>query len=173
LSRAVLALTASPTTPGLVLAATPLGAFLSRDAGVSWLQVSGALADAEIHSLGFLPGNGSVVFAATAKGLLKSENGGRDWRRLGGGLPTSDIAGMTLGPDGRTLYASDYARGGLYRSDDAGASWQAFTTAGLGSERIWSMAMDPASPAQLLASAATGGLHLLSLPAAGGVTGTH
>jgi photosystem II stability/assembly factor-like uncharacterized protein len=172
LARAVLALTASPTTPGLVLAATPLGAFRSHDAGASWAQVSGALADADIHSLGFLPGNDSVVFAATGKGLLRSPDGGQVWQRLGGGLPSTDIAGMTLLPDGRTLYASDYARGGLYRSDDAGNSWQPFPTTGLGSERIWSMAMDPGSPAQLLASAATGGLHLLSLPAAGGVTGT-
>lgn len=172
LARAILAVTASPTTPGLVLAATPFGAFRSRDTGVSWEQVSGALADAEIHSLGFLPGNGSVVFAATAKGLLRSANGGQVWQRVGGGLPSCDIAGMTLGADGRTLYASDYAHGGLYRSDDAGESWRPFTTAGLGSERIWSMAMDPTGPVQLLASAATGGLHLLSLPAAGGTAGT-
>jgi photosystem II stability/assembly factor-like uncharacterized protein len=162
LARSVLALGASPTSPGFVVAATPLGAFLSRDAGESWEQVSGALADVEIHSLGFLPGNADVIFAATATGLLKSTDQGRVWQRRAGGLPLSDIAGLTFVPDGRTVYASDYAHGGLYRSDDAGDTWRRFPTAGLSSERIWSMAVDPSAPERLLASAATGGLHLLS-----------
>ncbi|MFI5184445.1 MAG: WD40/YVTN/BNR-like repeat-containing protein [Vicinamibacteria bacterium] len=173
LSRAVLALAASPTSPDLVVAATPLGVFVSRDKGASWEQVSGALDGAEIHSLGFLPGSPDVLFAATATGLLKSIDRGRVWQRRGSGLPLSDIAGLTLVPDGRTLYASDYAHGGLYRSEDAGDSWRPFPTAGLSSERIWSMAVDPSAPERLLASAATGGLHFRSQASVEGAAGAH
>jgi photosystem II stability/assembly factor-like uncharacterized protein len=170
-ARSVLSLAAATTNPNLVIAATPLGAFRSRDAGESWEQVSGALAEAEIHSLRFLPGTVDVLFAATATGLLKSVDQGKVWQRRGGGLPLSDIAGLTPGPDGRTIYASDYANGGLYRSDDAGDSWHRVPSSGLSSERIWSMAIDPSTPERLLVSAATGGLHVLSPVPAGAATG--
>ena len=172
-ARSVLALAAAPTSPSLVVAATPLGVFKSRDSGESWEQVSEALADAQIHSLDFLPGRVDVLFAATAGGLLKSVDQGKVWQRRGGGLPLSDIAGLTPGLDGRTLYASDYAGGGLYRSDDAGDTWHRLSAAGLSSERIWSMAIDPSAPERLIVSAANGGLHVRSPAPTEAAAGAH
>jgi hypothetical protein len=34
-------------------------------------------------------------------------------------------------------------------------------TGGLGSDRVWTLGLDPAAPNRLLASSAAGGLHLL------------
>jgi photosystem II stability/assembly factor-like uncharacterized protein len=158
---AVLALAQSPGDRRLALAATPLGVFRSRDGGATWEQASQALVDAEIHSMAFLPGHDDVVFAATGVGLLKSTDQGRVWQRRGGGLPLADIAGLALDVDGKTVYASDFTNGGLYRSDDAGESWRPFSSAGLASDRVWAMALDPAAPGLMLAAASTGGLHLL------------
>jgi photosystem II stability/assembly factor-like uncharacterized protein len=165
---AVLALTRSPGNRRLALAATPLGVFRSRDAGATWQQVSQPLAGAEIHAMAFLPGHDDVVFAATGVGLLKSVDQGHVWQRRGGGLPLADIAGLALDVDGKTVYASDFTNGGLYRSDDAGESWRPFSSAGLASDRVWTMAVDPATPGLMLAAASTGGLHLLM---AGGASG--
>jgi photosystem II stability/assembly factor-like uncharacterized protein len=164
LARSVLALAASPEDAHLLASATPLGTFLSRDAGESWSQVARGLADPgiEIHSLGFLPGNDSVIFAATRAGLLRSTDQGRVWKRCSGQLPISDITGLAFAPDGRSVYASDYTFGGLYESHDAGETWERLTAAGLASDRVWALTADPSAEGRLLASPTTGGLHILT-----------
>jgi photosystem II stability/assembly factor-like uncharacterized protein len=163
LARAVSALAVIPGEAESVLAATPLGLYESRNAGGTWTQVSGGLGAAGIHGLAFLPGSDRVVLATTPSGLLKSADRGRTWQRRGGGLPYSDITGLALHPDGRTVYASDFTRGGVFRSGDAGDTWVPLPTDGLASDRVWALALDPASPGRLLAASPTGGLHLLSL----------
>jgi photosystem II stability/assembly factor-like uncharacterized protein len=159
LGGAVTALAASPAEPGVVLAATPFGVFRSDDAGATWAQVSPALAEETIRALVFLPGDGSTVLATTSAGLLRSGDHGRTWRRRGGGLPLGDITGLAIHPEGRTLFASDFTRGGIYRSDDAGETWQGLPTEGLVSPRVWALAVDPRAPARLVAAPSTGGLH--------------
>ncbi len=163
LARSVLALAASPRDGRLLIAATPLGTFVSRDGGASWEQVARGLADAgvQIHSLAFLPGNDSVVFAATRAGLLRSTDQGHVWKRCSGQLPISDIAGLTFALDGSAVYASDYAFGGLYESRDVGETWTRLPARGLASDRVWSLAADPSVAGRLIASASTGGLHVL------------
>ncbi len=164
-AAAVSALAAAPGDPRLLLASTPLGLYESLDAGASWTQVSQALAGPQIHSLAFGPAGDRVVFATTQRGLLRSDDRGRTWARLTG-LPRSDIAGLALHPNGRTVYASDCSAGGLYRSDDGGDSWRPFEADGLPSNRLWTLAVDPAAPGRVLAAGASGGLHLLALPRA-------
>jgi photosystem II stability/assembly factor-like uncharacterized protein len=161
LASSVLAVAASATDRGLAVAATPLGVFRSLDGGASWQQVSQALAAGAIHSLGFIPGDARLLFAATQGGLLRSADQGRSWEREAWGLPASDIAGLAFAPDGRTLYASDLANGGLFRSENRGDSWQPLPTAGLVSTRILAVAVDPAAPSRIYAGASSGGLHLL------------
>lgn len=163
----VLALGAAAPERRLLMAATALGFFSSRDTGSTWEQVSPGLAGIDVHSLAFLPKDDSVVFAATSEGLLKSTDQGRVWQRRGRGLPDSDIRGLTLTADGRALYVCDFTRGGLYRSGNAGESWQLVTESGLGSDRVWTVAVDPQSPDILLAASVSGGLHLLLSPSGG------
>jgi photosystem II stability/assembly factor-like uncharacterized protein len=121
---------------------------------------------------GLPSGRRKVLFATTPEGLLKSTDQGRVWQKRGRGLPDSDIRGLALTADGRILYASDFARGGLYRSGDAGETWREVSVSGLGSDRVWTVAVDPASPETLLAASSSGGLHLLTPPAAGWSCGT-
>jgi hypothetical protein len=64
------------------------------------------------------------------------------------------------------MYASDFSHGGVFRSVDAGTTWERMPSEGLASERIWTLAVDPAAPERLLAASPTGGLHLMVPPAA-------
>ncbi|HEV7890972.1 MAG TPA: hypothetical protein VGP08_10045 [Pyrinomonadaceae bacterium] len=64
-------------------------------------------------------------------GLYKSTDGGATWRKLTKGLPTFEQGlgriGVAVAPsDSRRLYANvdSPQLGGVYRSDDAGESWQ-------------------------------------------------
>jgi len=66
-----------------------------------------------------------------------------------------------VSPDGRTIYASDFTWGGIFRSVDGGSSWDRMPTDGLASDRVWTLGLDPAAPERLLAAASAGGLHRL------------
>src|SRR5207245_8736656 len=73
-------------------------------------------------------------------GLHKSTDGGTNWQPLTQGLPAAKQGlgriGIGVAPsDSRRLYALVEARqlGGLYRSDDAGASWRRINS----EQRIW------------------------------------
>ena len=131
------------------------GVFLSTDGGKTWEKtlyknenIGGS--DVEID-----PANPSVVYASlwevrlgpwedgnqysgTGGGLFKSTDGGKTWKQLTNGLPKGiiqiDVA-IAASQTSR-LYATaanERADGpgnevGIYRSDDAGESWQKITT---------------------------------------------
>lgn len=82
----------------------------------------------------------NAVWAGTGGGIFKSTDGGGTWKPLTKGLPHVVQANLAISPaDHRRLYAAvAYAeqpgtsgsRGttGIFRSDDAGASWTKITT---------------------------------------------
>ncbi len=83
----------------------------------------------------------NAVFTGPGSGVYKSTDGGTTWRQLTRGLPAT---GELLGRAGLEIAASNPKRlyaitgttaesGGLYRSDDAGESWQRIND----DERLW------------------------------------
>jgi photosystem II stability/assembly factor-like uncharacterized protein len=166
ISEQISTLAVSPNDSDLVLAATPMGFFRSTDGGDVWTQISSGLGDVPVHSVAFVPTDNRVLFTATPQGLFRSADQGITWARATGGIPWTDITGLAIHPDGRTMYASAFATGGVFRSIDAGTSWERLPTEGLASERVWTLAVDPNSPERLLAASPVGGLHLLLPPAA-------
>jgi len=85
------------------------------------------------------------VFTGPGSGLFKSTDGGETWRPLAQGLPTFAEGlgriGITVAPgDPRRLYATVESNqaGGIYRSDDAGETWQRVNS----DPRVWGRASD-------------------------------
>jgi photosystem II stability/assembly factor-like uncharacterized protein len=159
----VAALAASTRQPGVMMAATAMAFFRSRDGGETWTAVSRSMG-ADTHSLAVLPGNDRVVFASTGAGLYRSVDQGQTWTRCARGIPFSDITGLATHPDGRTLYASDFTWGGVFRSQDAGETWERLPTEGLVTDRVWTVGLDPTAPDRVLAASPAGGLHMLVPP---------
>jgi len=124
------------------------GIYKTVDGGQSWSKVLDAGPDAGGTELVMDPTNNKVLYAATyqrrraswgfngggpASGIWKSTDAGRTWQRLSKGIPDGP-----LGRIGLDLYRTNpsivYARiehekeGGVYRSDDGGASWRKMGT---------------------------------------------
>ncbi len=153
-----------PSDPSLVYVAAlghPYGAnaergvFRSRDGGATWQKILGRDDDTGAIELAFEPGNPNVIYAALwqtrrtpwsvyppsngpGSGLFKTTDGGDHWTELrGNGLPASPgRIGLAVAPSNpRRVYAMiDAEKGGMYRSDDAGATW----TRTSDDTRIWS-----------------------------------
>jgi photosystem II stability/assembly factor-like uncharacterized protein len=159
----VFGLVASAVDPERVVAATKSGFFRSLDGGDTWKLASPPLPGATPHALTVDPSSDQVLFATTTGGLYRSDDQATTWRCVTGGIPRSDLTGIAVHPDGRTIYASDFNWGGIFRSVDGGVTWGRMPTGDLPSDRVWTLGLDPEAPDRLLASSA-GGLRLL-LPA--------
>lgn len=134
------------------------GVYKSVDGGRTWTHILKDSPSTGVNDLVMDPNNPDVLYAAmwehvqkpwhgyqiTSGGpgsaLYKSIDGGATWARLGGGLP--EPAGkyaITASPaDSNRLFALAEARpgeGGLFRSDDAGASWVQVNDAHVMTER--------------------------------------
>jgi photosystem II stability/assembly factor-like uncharacterized protein len=127
------------------------GVFRSTDGGKTWKKVLYKDSETGAVDLCYEPGNPRVVYATLwqgirkpgqkgtssgpGSGLYKSVDGGLTWTQISGhGLPggewgRSGVA-VAAGLHGRRVYLIVEAKekaGGLYRSDDAGATWQRAT----------------------------------------------
>ena len=155
------------------------GVFRSTDGGANWQKVLFKNENVGAIDLAFDSRNPQTIYAslwATRRppwsiyppsigpggGLFKSTDGGSNWSELTGGLPTDGDGriGVAMAPsDSNRVYAivdnSDPKKGGLYRSNDAGATWQLMDN----DQRIWGRGwyfcvavVDPKNPDKLYVS---------------------
>ncbi|HKW65377.1 MAG TPA: hypothetical protein VJN89_22690 [Candidatus Acidoferrum sp.] len=128
------------------------GVFRSADGGKNWKKVLFKDNTTGAVDLCFEPGNPKIVYATLwhvvwkpdvkdqpfdpGSGLYKSKDGGITWTQItGNGLPTVNWgrAGVAVAPGmhGQRVYllieAKEKKDGGLFRSDDGGATWKKAT----------------------------------------------
>jgi photosystem II stability/assembly factor-like uncharacterized protein len=133
------------------------GVFRSLDGGAKWEKILYKNENTGAIDLAFDPQNPNIVHAdmwasrrppwttggsydGPGSGLYRSSDGGTNWTQLTKGLPTwaegLGRIGLGIAPtDGNRIYAlvDSPKLGGLYRSDDAGESWQRVNN----DKRIW------------------------------------
>ncbi len=147
------------------------GVFKTIDGGATWTKVLYKDANTGAASLAMDPADPNVLYAALwqtrrppwnvyppsngpGSGLYKTTDGGKTWAQLTNGLPAHvGRIGIAVAPSNpQRVYAnvdSDPKHGGVYRSDDAGATW----TRTDGESRIWTrgwyfsgISVDPKKP---------------------------
>ncbi|MEM6736207.1 MAG: glycosyl hydrolase [Bacteroidota bacterium] len=156
-----------PKNPDLVYAAvlgdlykssSERGIYRSKDGGKTWEKVLFANADAGAVDLLFDPNNPRILYASTWKirrtpyslesggegsALWKSTDGGDTWTNisLNEGLPKGiwGISGVTISPvnSSRVWAIIENENGGVYRSDDAGKTWNLINKERKLRQRAW------------------------------------
>jgi len=157
---------------GLVYAGGDPGVlFESRDGGANW-ELNAGLWDQPsrpewqpgggglcLHSIATWPGEPErLAVAVSAAGMWLTEDGGRSWRRGNEGLVPRYLPEEALQDEnaGKCVHHVERAprqperlfmqfHGGVYRSDDAGESWNAIGD-GLPSDFGFPLTIDPADP---------------------------
>ncbi len=121
------------------------GIYKSADGGKSWVKTLGDDEWVGATDIVIDPRNADVLYAATwqrhrnvaaymgggpGSGIHKSTDGGETWVQLKKGLPSGNLGkiGLAISPqDPDIVYAAielDRRTGGIYRSEDRGASWK-------------------------------------------------
>lgn len=122
------------------------GVYRSVDGGENWEQVLFVSDTTGAIDLALNPANPREIYAAMWRverkpwtlidggkdgGIWKSMDGGDHWEKLEGGLPTGLIGriGLTISPVKpervwAIIQTADEKTGGVYRSDNAGKSWE-------------------------------------------------
>ncbi|NTU98854.1 hypothetical protein HGA64_02520 [Candidatus Falkowbacteria bacterium] len=132
---------------------TSQGIYKSTDYGYNWTLINSGLTNfnitsieiAYVYSGGNIADANTEVYVATANGIFKSTLGGSTWTKLPD-TNTLSIKDLKIdryksgGADASSFYFST-STGGVYRSDDAGASIS-LQSAGLGASAVKKMMTD-------------------------------
>ena len=183
-SLGVVDIAVAPGDPRLVWVAgyasttggVPLGPRLYRsgDGGQSWQRRDDGLPGTVVTRLALDPEQPDVLFAAAGDGLFGSRDGGASWQRLPSPATVSanpesirwEIVASPVAP--LTLYANLDGDGGevVYRSRDAGVTWQAVGGGSIapGSFGIRALTVDPHDPRRLLVGTAKRGIFTFTEP---------
>jgi photosystem II stability/assembly factor-like uncharacterized protein len=121
------------------------GLYKTTDGGASWSCILSAGEYTGVNDVVIDPRDPQVLYAATHQrmrnvavlinggpesGIHKSTDGGTTWRKLTRGLPKEDMGriGLAISPHNPdVVYATielAHRKGGFYRSDDRGATWE-------------------------------------------------
>jgi photosystem II stability/assembly factor-like uncharacterized protein len=145
-----------PITPTTIYAganSSPGGLFKSTDGGATWQPVNNGVTTTFILSLAIDPHTPSTIYAGANGGLFKSTNGAASWTLINTGF----FGRVVIDPiTSSTLYATvGGVSGGIIKSTDGGATWTAINS-GLPYPFVWSLMVDPITPAKVYAAVEIG-----------------
>ena len=128
----VTAIRVDPFEPDSVYAATLSGVYKTTDAAKSWVRIGESLADQMIVAMVLDRARKGVLYLAGRDGVHRSEDGGTTWMTVNNGLVTTNIRSLVQSDiDENLFYAGTNGRG-LYRSRDAGETWESMPSVGEG-----------------------------------------
>ena len=100
------------------------GVFKSTNGGTSWSSSNSGLAATSVSALAIDPQEPDTIYAGVAGALFKRTDGRTGWANTG--LLANDVSSLAIDPqDSNTLYVATLSGGGVFKSMDHGASWNA------------------------------------------------
>ncbi len=139
-----------------VIAADGGGLYESHDGGAKWTLVKG-LERYGVRALAFAPSQPSRFLAGTQNGVMMSDDCGTSWARISD-AQNSEMAQVTAvavdAKDPNIMYAGTSHL--PWKSIDGGKTWTSIHTGMIDDSDVFSIYVDPANPASILASACSG-----------------
>jgi len=158
----IIAVAVAPSQPEVIYAGTwGSGIYKSTNGGVTWVWKSQGLAHPYINSMAVDPHNAQIVYAGTYTGkIYKTLDGGETWFQSSTGIQDQaivysiavdplDSENIFIGTRGESNNGGPPWNGVLYRSADAGESWEPkLTNVGGSSQEDWvySVTLHPRFP---------------------------
>jgi hypothetical protein len=151
-NRNVVALVIDPSTPSTLYAATAgsatgnTGVYKTTDGGNSWNLRSNGITSPDLVSLAIDPVTPNTLYAGYSVGgpgthIYKTTDGADNWNLVGTSPPFVPAAFAIDPLNHTTIYLADsVSTGNVYKSIDAGATWQAL---GLGGSSVSFVAVSP------------------------------
>ena len=96
-------------------------AFLSRDGGRTWSEVTVPTYVTGIYNFTMTPD--SSLWLGTREGAIRSTDGGKDWAHVMSGLPPSYVLGVKYDAKAQRLLATAMNSRGVFESVDGGKTW--------------------------------------------------
>ena len=126
----VTAILVDPYEPDTVYAATLAGMYKTTDGAKSWKRIGESLADQMIVTMVLDRTRRGVIYITGRDGLHRSDDGGAAWKVINKGLATTNVRAIAQSDiDPKVFYVGTNGSG-LYRSQDAGETWEPMSPIG-------------------------------------------
>ncbi|MBA3769043.1 MAG: hypothetical protein H0X08_00805 [Blastocatellia bacterium] len=117
------ALTQAASDPGILMAGTVSGIWISKNSGEDWEKIQSPTMPNNIDSMAVDPRTTSTIYAGTWWRAYKSTDSGKSWRLIKDGMiDDSDVFAITVDPRNPEHLISS-ACSGIYESFNAGEKW--------------------------------------------------
>lgn len=117
-----------PFESDTVYAATLSGVYKTTDAAKSWVRIGESLADQMIVTMVLDRARKGVLYLAGRDGVHRSEDGGVTWMTVNAGLVTTNVRSLVQSDIDENVFYAGTNGSGLYRSRDAGETWEPMPT---------------------------------------------
>ena len=152
-----------PKNPEIILAATTVGIFETKNGGLMWEELSNKGMDSVYVVAAVIdPVETETLYAGTSGGVYKTTNGGMNWVPINRGLIEGEfrtalalgINSLLMDPaDRMTLYAGSTR--GVFKTSDGGSAWMKIQE-GMGERFVAAIVLHPAEPNVLYAGTQNG-----------------
>ncbi|MBL8073284.1 MAG: hypothetical protein JNL29_02870 [Nitrospira sp.] len=126
----VTAILVDPYEPDTVYAATLAGMYKTTDGAKSWRRIGESLADQMIVGMVLDRTRRGVIYITGRDGVHCSNDGGMVWKPINKGLATTNVRAIVQSDVDPTVFYVGTNGSGLYRSHDAGETWEPMSPVG-------------------------------------------
>lgn len=114
-----------PFEPETVYAGTLTGLYKTTDGAKSWSRIGLSLKDQMIIAMLLDRSKKGVVYIIGRGGVHRSDDGGATWKTMNNGFATTNVRSIVQSATDPKLFYAGTNGSGLYRSKDAGETWEA------------------------------------------------
>ena len=145
------------SNPSIIYAPSTNLHYRSADGGKTW--ESFRVPDQDAYAFAIDPKNPKIVYAGgrgSEHHVRRSTDGGKTWNPASEGLPERSISRLAIPREKPTTIYAVISFGQLFKSEDSAKSWKELDVGLSGTDKLWSLDLDPHDPDTLLAATENG-----------------